>query len=71
MANNCLINKDETTGKILSVTTPDGKASRLFEEAANIPFTGTADNVATIVDNAYTDEIKSMYEGVSITIILA
>lgn len=65
MANNCLINKDETTGKILSVTTPDGKASRLFEEAANIPFTGTADNVATIVDNAYTDEIKSMYEGVS------
>lgn len=63
MANNCLINIDRNTGKLISVTTPTGQSSKLFEESANIPFTGTANEVAKIIDNAYTDEIKSMYEG--------
>ena len=63
MANNCLINIDRNTGKLVSVTTPNGQPSRLFQEAANIPFTGEAKEIARIVDNAYTDEIKSMYEG--------
>ena len=65
MANNCIINVDRNTGKIVSVNTLDNKPSKLFEAAVGIPFAETASEMAKIVDNAYTDEIKSMYEGSS------
>jgi len=63
MANNCLIKENTATGVVTEVTTPDGQLSKLFEIGYSIPFTGTTNEVARIIDNAYTDEIKSMFEG--------
>ena len=63
MANNCIIKVNASTGVVTEVTTPEGQPSKLFEAGYSIPFTGTTNEVARIIDNAYTDEIKSMFEG--------
>lgn len=65
MANNCVIKINNQTGVVTEVTTPEGKPSKLFEAGYSIPFTGTTNDISKIIDNAYTDEIKAIFEGES------